>query len=844
VIKEEIAVISISGAKNIIGYCLSKGVNTKTSSFKRFKVGQQFKCLVLSFENGLCLAAPSKGKNVAENHLDLRRTVKQSLDPEIRSIEDYKLGKLTMGRIQSIKQTQINVTLGSNMKGRIHISEIVDSVSSISENIFDKFKVGQQIQAKVIGFNDAKSHKFLPFSHRNPVSQTVVELTIRPSELELMDCCLVESYDERRPTLENIKAKVEYTGFVHQVDEKYVWIHVGPKLLGRVSIFNLSLDPDVLSNVTEHFHIGSVVKCFLLSKDESKNLLDLTLISDADPLVSKDSLKIGQLLVGKVVKIQNGLMIQISPNIFAKAHITDLADEYVADILKMHTVGDYERCKVVALNEDRTQIDVSLRPSVLNEITDVQDPEITELKDLKDDSIIKGYVKNVASNGVFVSIGRNIAARVKIKDLSDSYIKDWKNLYKVGQLVKGKILSINQDNQWIDMSLKSSVVDPCSQPALKFEDLEEGMKVDGLIKAIHSYGAFIQLNGSDVSGLCHISEMSDVAVTQIDKLYEVGDPVKAIILKVDSGKRKLSLGLKASYFDDMDIEEPEQLEEDHASSVNDASDDGSDSDESDIVMQDRDAEKTEDSDLSSDDGLSDDEPLALTGFSWNETMESNEPEQKPEQVVEEPIRKSKRAKKRAKKEAEEAIARKELSLLHDESPQSADDFERLLLANPSSSYMWIKYMAFYIQMTEIENARKVAERALSTINFRDEQEKLNIWVAYLNLENSFGDSETLSQVFERATNYNDPKKAYIHLATIYDKTNKNDECDKLYKIMIKKFKTSSKVWINYSHFLAKQNMFDQIHNILNSSLKSLPKHKRKLFILIFRCEDYFIFFLA
>ena len=59
--------------------------------------------------------------------------------------------------------------------------------------------------------------------------------------------------------------------------------------------------------------------------------------------------------------------------------------------------------------------------------------------------------------------------------------------------------------------------------------------------------------------------------------------------------------------------------------------------------------------------------------------------------------------------------------------------------------------------------------------------------------------------------------------------------------MIKKFKTSSKVWINYAHFLAKQNLFDQIHSILNSSLKSLSKDKRNSFKFNIRCQNKTIF---
>lgn len=51
-------------------------------------------------------------------------------------------------------------------------------------------------------------------------------------------------------------------------------------------------------------------------------------------------------------------------------------------------------------------------------------------------------------------------------------------------------------------------------------------------------------------------------------------------------------------------------------------------------------------------------------------------------------------------------------------PQSADDFDRLVLSSPDSSILWLQYMAFHLQATEIEKARAVAERALKTISFR------------------------------------------------------------------------------------------------------------------------------
>ena len=59
------------------------------------------------------------------------------------------------------------------------------------------------------------------------------------------------------------------------------------------------------------------------------------------------------------------------------------------------------------------------------------------------------------------------------------------------------------------------------------------------------------------------------------------------------------------------------------------------------------------------------------------------------------------------------------------------------------------------------------KRLTIPVNCREEQEKLNVWVAYLNLENMYGTHEALTEVFERAVKYNDPLKIHQQLITIY-----------------------------------------------------------------------------
>lgn len=66
-----------------------------------------------------------------------------------------------------------------------------------------------------------------------------------------------------------------------------------------------------------------------------------------------------------------------------------------------------------------------------------------------------------------------------------------------------------------------------------------------------------------------------------------------------------------------------------------------------------------------------------------------------------------------------ALYQKEQSLLETgKEPESAEDFDRLLLATPNDSALWVQYIAFYLHTAEVDKARTIAQRALRTISFR------------------------------------------------------------------------------------------------------------------------------
>ena len=98
----------------------------------------------------------------------------------------------------------------------------------------------------------------------------------------------------------------------------------------------------------------------------------------------------------------------------------------------------------------------------------------------------------------------------------------------------------------------------------------------------------------------------------------------------------------------------------------------------------------------------------------------------------------------------------------------------MMIANPDQSYLWIQYISYMLDNIDVDAARKVAERAVKGVSVSNDQDKLNIWTAYMNLENNFGNQQTLAKVTVRALEVNDKKTVYLNLINIY-KTNENLE---------------------------------------------------------------------
>ena len=129
--------------------------------------------------------------------------------------------------------------------------------------------------------------------------------------------------------------------------------------------------------------------------------------------------------------------------------------------------------------------------------------------------------------------------------------------YIEGKVLEFKIIKMDKIRNNIVLSRKAVLMDQNSSPEEIAEKYTEGKVVKGFIKNLTDYGAFIDLGGID--GLLHITDISWKRINHPSELLRVGDEISVVVLKYDTEKNRVSLGMKQLLDDPWD-KIPEKLE--------------------------------------------------------------------------------------------------------------------------------------------------------------------------------------------------------------------------------------------------------------------------------------------
>ncbi len=158
----------------------------------------------------------------------------------------------------------------------------------------------------------------------------------------------------------------------------------------------------------------------------------------------------------------------------------------------------------------------------------------------KEGEIIEGEVVSKVKGGLSVDIG-GMTAFLPGSQIDLKPVRNLDSL--VGKRLKFKVIKFNRKRNNIVLSRRIILEEERKQ--LKEETLKhlkEGDIVEGTVKNITDYGAFIDLGGMD--GLLHITDISWGRIGHPSEKISVGDPIKVKVLHFDQEKEKVSLGLK------------------------------------------------------------------------------------------------------------------------------------------------------------------------------------------------------------------------------------------------------------------------------------------------------------
>jgi small subunit ribosomal protein S1 len=236
--------------------------------------------------------------------------------------------------------------------------------------------------------------------------------------------------------------------------------------------------------------------------------------------------------------VKGGVSVDVGVRAFMPASRSGTRD--AAELEKL--VGQQIRCRIIKL--DVADEDVVVDRRVFSEEEDRSTRE-RRYGELKEGETVHGEVRSLTAYGAFVNIG-GVDALLHIGDIAWNRINKPEDVLSVGQEIEAKVLKIDPEKQRISVGMKQLLPHPWDAVAAT---LKAGDRIHGVVTRVTDFGAFVELEPG-VEGLIHLSEMSWAKkVRKPSDVLKTGDTVEAVVLGVNMGERRLSLGLKQTLGD-------------------------------------------------------------------------------------------------------------------------------------------------------------------------------------------------------------------------------------------------------------------------------------------------------
>jgi len=216
-------------------------------------------------------------------------------------------------------------------------------------------------------------------------------------------------------------------------------------------------------------------------------------------------------------------------------HITDMSWGRLTHPRDLVNVGDQIQVKVLKFDKDKQRVSLGFK-----QLT--PDPWLDAEHRYPVGAHVGGRVISVTDYGAFVELEQGIEGLVHVSEMTWSKrMKHPSKLVNVGDQVDCVVLNVNPQERRISLGMRQLTDNPWDALHVKYP---VGATVEGRVRNLTDFGAFIEVEDG-IDGLVHVSNLSwTKRVKHPSEVLKKGDRVKAIILAIESDKRRLSLGVK------------------------------------------------------------------------------------------------------------------------------------------------------------------------------------------------------------------------------------------------------------------------------------------------------------
>jgi len=248
-----------------------------------------------------------------------------------------------------------------------------------------------------------------------------------------------------------------------------------------------------------------------------------------------ESLQEGQIRKGTVKNIADfGAFLDIG-GVDGLLHITDMSWGRVNHPSEVVHLEQELEVKVLRFDRERNRIALGLKQLETSPWEEIE-------KKYPVGSRVRGEVVNIMPYGAFVKIEDGIEGLVHISEMSwTRRVNHPSELVEIGGEVDVVVLEINKDKQEISLGMKQTEVNPWTEVEERYP---VGTIIEGTVRNLTNYGAFVEIE-EGIDGLLHVSDMSwTKKVSHPSDNLQKGDLVRAVVLSVDTEKRRVALGMK------------------------------------------------------------------------------------------------------------------------------------------------------------------------------------------------------------------------------------------------------------------------------------------------------------